>query len=1175
MNYLEMSRLSLNEGLFKDLDKNIVSIDDPEYEQKVKDQTFKDFQDADRKNKKIKDVQDWLAKHVVADYDKLTPDLYTVYYDIVFKDDDTQFERPIINLFTPIAKYGSGVVFTVSITDAPYLPYKFGTCTSYSSFRLINQLITPMSSEILKNIPDYIDHCCFLDNLGLTDISGLPKGLTVVNTLSLSDNSITTLKGMPDNIKVGSLDLDHNKLRDLTGFNHTTKIRADFSLTYNEDLKTVRGLPDNYTLHDLNLDHCGITSLKDIGWPKNLHVTHAIDLSNNNLTFADFPEYPDMAFPKDLQAGRVDVKWQSDNAVASKGPEFKEKAKEMIERYPAPRGAGNIPGIPHGYTKNKEPLYKVAHPDSIKTFWGSQFVVPESTLKAQWKKEGILNLNEGLFKDLDKNIISVDDPEYEQKVKDQTFNDFQEHDRIIKTYADIRQWIHEHVYYIEKYKSEAHIITAEDEDVLYDIERNGNDFTINLTGATDKYRGGYRSMFCLHSLVGSTTDLFNEKGELPYKFGKCLGGFRIDYAGFNYREESKNVEELNYGLKSLKNFPYYIAYDCTLSMSEGSGQIIDLSESGLSGLPENFGVAGTFQIHYCNLKNFKGMPAGIQVENFLISFNPIVNLQGWHPNAKVGKLEIAYCTGFKSLFGLPDNYTFEGNLTVRNCELEDIIDWPKNLTIDGELSLINNRLTKATIQRLPGTINVYGFLSCYNQEPRDIYSSKKSPAVLPDGIMAVNGISYWIHRKDYKVRVANGMMGEISLNEGAFEEIDKNIVSIDDSDYEQKVKDQTFRDFQESDLRIKKEFAVIEKVQKWIAEHILFQGLEFTFEELTNTTPRDDFRQYSSRKESGVPSDFFSIEFKPDDVKFDHPIINLLQPSWTDNWDTLIFNVAFDDKGLPYKFGKCYGDFELNPYRSQGHQLTTLENIPDYVKGHCSLTNSVSGPGGNKSKPLVKIKDLSTLPKGFKCTDLYLQNAGLTSLNGMPDNINIYNLNLNNNHLTNFKGFNPTAVIDFIIVKNNPEFKSIEGLPDNYTLKSLNISENGIEDIVNWPKNLTVLGTINMQSNKITIDKFPEYPDSLFPKDLTVNMGIDLRYQKPQIDDPVYRRYGQMQGEWITADGQPKYIMPTGVTDIFGTYCVHKKEYFEAKRKNKERESKLVSESLKDRNNVLKARLKI
>ena len=35
----------------------------------------------------------------------------------------------------------------------------------------------------------------------------------------------------------------------------------------------------------------------------------------------------------------------------------------------------------------------------------------------------------GQFKDLDKLIVNIDDPDYEQKVKDQTFTDFQERDK--------------------------------------------------------------------------------------------------------------------------------------------------------------------------------------------------------------------------------------------------------------------------------------------------------------------------------------------------------------------------------------------------------------------------------------------------------------------------------------------------------------------------------------------------------------------------------------------------------------------------------------------------------------------------------------------------------------------------------------------------------------------------
>ena len=171
----------LNEGLFKDLDKNIVSVDDPDYEQKVKDQTFKDFQDSDFRQRTETNINSFLQ--IV--FPNSTPE-EGVNYDIVYKTENG-VTTPVINVTNTnviILPINWNVVFADKPTAEDYknvnpIPFKFGKVIGSFTCSACNL-------KTLKNCPDEVagDFNCSYNKL--TDMDFIP----VAYNFNLKQNNL-------------------------------------------------------------------------------------------------------------------------------------------------------------------------------------------------------------------------------------------------------------------------------------------------------------------------------------------------------------------------------------------------------------------------------------------------------------------------------------------------------------------------------------------------------------------------------------------------------------------------------------------------------------------------------------------------------------------------------------------------------------------------------------------------------------------------------------------------------------------------------------------------------------------------------------------------------------------------------------------------------------------------
>lgn len=236
MNQLKMKFHKINEGAFKDLDDKIVSVDDPDYEQKVKDQTFKNFQDAD--HNRMKSVrEDWINTYITF-YSDNTPTTWVLLHPVnkhLLKGhadwyiDDNMAIHLLSNDKNPTfhIEYDALIGGNEIIGE---LPYKIAECQG--NLEVAGHL------RSLKNFPDYIpgyfqivDHhknadeylslegCpqkiekgCYMNNLNIASLKGGPK--YVGKTFSVSGNALTTLEYCPEYIG-GDIYADNNNLETL------------------------------------------------------------------------------------------------------------------------------------------------------------------------------------------------------------------------------------------------------------------------------------------------------------------------------------------------------------------------------------------------------------------------------------------------------------------------------------------------------------------------------------------------------------------------------------------------------------------------------------------------------------------------------------------------------------------------------------------------------------------------------------------------------------------------------------------------------------------------------------------------------------------------------------------------------------------------------------------------
>ena len=640
MNYIEMSRLSLTEGLFKDLDNNIVNIDDPDYESKVKDQTFKDFREHDISLKKQK-VIDWLCTHVglyshISSTNKyynefLKPEDLAYTFSIEYDSSDTGYDHPMINLLNPgwSAHYPTFTIISTkesSFVDGKF-PYKFKRC--YGHFEIGSGAYTKNLTD-LSNIPDNIAGGCSIRWANLKNLSTLPKGLKVGEVLNLSHNNIESLEGMPDNIKCHSLQLGSNLLVDLTGWNPTTAVGGDITLSGNENLISLRGFPDNFHVgNDLDCTNCGISEIKD--WPKNFSVKGSFSLYCNNISRQSLIDHP---FPLDLSVGGyIDCRKQGKSGdILDYSPFITRFIWDTTVNHPI---QAKIPAIimpPHVHNilgiKNIKQWDEVQLLNTLANKYETYMKNQRQLIK---RESGVIN--EGRFKDLDKTIVSVDDPDYEQKVKDQTFKDLQAEDIYRKKAAEISKWVCDNVE-VKDWRKVGNL----DGPDRYCLEPKHSDPKGDLLFYVDHNCEIHfvcskpdEIIFCIYTLIRQVPlktkagFKYIEDTELPYKIAECQGGLQIEINTMNGRLTRAN-----------KNFSYNKTFNTTHIMTS------------LKNCPDK--VNGGFWCDNCGLTNLYGCPKEIN-GNFCCSNNSLTSFEGG-PITVNGKI-VANDNNITSLKNIP------------------------------------------------------------------------------------------------------------------------------------------------------------------------------------------------------------------------------------------------------------------------------------------------------------------------------------------------------------------------------------------------------------------------------------------------------------------------------------------------------------------------------------------
>ena len=641
MNYIEMSRLSLTEGLFKDLDNNIVNIDDPDYESKVKDQTFKDFQEHDINLKKQK-VIDWLCTHVglyshISSTNKyyselLKPEDLAYTFSIEYGPSDTGYDHPMINLLNPgwSVHYPTFTIISTkedSFVDGK-LPYKFKRC--YGHFEIGSGAYTKNLTD-LSNIPDNIAGGCIIRWANLKNLSTLPKRLKVGQILNLSHNNIESLEGMPDSIKCESLQLGSNLLVDLTGWNPTTAVSGDITLSGNENLISLRGFPDNFHVgNDLDCTNCGISEIKD--WPKNFSVKDNFSLYGNNISRQSLIDHP---FPLDLSVGGyIDCRKQGKSGdILDYSPFITRFIWDTTVNHPIQVKIPDIIMPPHVHNilgiKNIKQWDEVQLLNTLANKYETYMKNRRELIK---RESGVIN--EGRFKDFDKTIVSVDDPDYEQKVKDQTFKDLQAEDIYRKKVAEISKWVCYNVY-VQDWRNGGFYGYGPDE---YPLEMKHSDPKGDLLFYVDhNYEIHFvcskpdKIVFCIYNLIRLVPAPRTKAGvkyiedtELPYKIAECQGGLLI--------KTNENVSRSN----RFDKFSYNKTFNSTHIMTS------------LKNCPDK--VNGEFKCEKCGLISLDGCPKEINGD-FSCTYNSLTSFEGG-PDVVNGKI-FAYNNNITSLKNIP------------------------------------------------------------------------------------------------------------------------------------------------------------------------------------------------------------------------------------------------------------------------------------------------------------------------------------------------------------------------------------------------------------------------------------------------------------------------------------------------------------------------------------------
>ena len=622
MNYLEMNKLSLNEGLFKDIDKEIVNVDDPDYEQKIKDQTFNNFQEHDRILRIKKEMIDWLCGHVNIFCSSiptrfLTPSDEDKFFEISF----TNSGDPFINLKVPSHLNLFGVIFSVEnqgrFNEKGELPYKFKLCEgSFSISHSAHNSAEKSWDELrsFKNFPTTIYENCrvsgnkYRDNRNKVylsnNLSTLPEGIQIGRDLDITYIGITSLEGMPNNIKVGNkFNLSHNELKSLKGWNPTFKFGdsttrytpvTTLDLSDNTSLESIADLPDNFSCDIIDLEYCGIRDGR--GFSTGLNAGY-LYLMHNKLTTEGLTKYP---LPRDMKVKCVKIGPQralvgmNVNVYLKKDPDnpiLIPAGIETIHIWNVIEG----PECDDRFDDNGRPLTKQLD-ESI--------------------------LYEGSFKDLDKNIVSVDDPDYEQKVKDQTFNDFKEADHK-KRKTVIEEWILEHIFHSSYYTGPNHMLS----DLPFKAYEVDNNYEIHL------YSEGIKNNAPVE------TDAFrisvSDSPSIPYKIAECTANLVI------LKNDPKHPD-VESTLTSLKNLPDELPLTLTvgpksLRTLEGCPKTIhgdfDISNcsniESLEGGPEY--VGGFMDCSHCSLTNLEGCPDHVG-RQFFANYNNINDLY-WYPES--------------------------------------------------------------------------------------------------------------------------------------------------------------------------------------------------------------------------------------------------------------------------------------------------------------------------------------------------------------------------------------------------------------------------------------------------------------------------------------------------------------------------------------------------------------
>lgn len=599
-------------------------------------------------------------------------------------------------------------------------------------------------------------------------------------------------------------------------------------------------------------------------------------------------------------------------------------------------------------------------------------------------------IDEGLFKDIDKEIVNIDDPNYEQKVKDQTFNDFQASD-LNKRKDVVKDWLETHVYIRAADQGLEFFLTPDKEGQYYEIEvlnetsPGADNFIINIINTAHCY---------IVSTKNNKTPL-NENGELPYRFGYCSGNFEFrtvpgklkHMITFNDQYViSRDIPGTQ--LTSFKNFPNHIKGGlCIRNAAVFANQYIDqyYTLPSLSTLPKNMIIEGDNEESYTNkyaihlngvkgVQNFNEMSSGLHIKRGCICIYDcpdFINFEGWNNKIEASpncSIDIDNCIKFESLKGLPDDFICQ-KIHIRNTyKFDKIKNWPSRLRVSMLMLEKNRGLNAKALMDypFPYDMKVGDFSS-------DVRYNKNISIPIPPGFKFINMMPDWHYMKQNP-----GEEQKNQINEGLLKDLDNNIVDVDDPDYENKIKDQTFKDFREADINRRKSV-----IEEWIYDNIVINP-------------------NSSRPYWGAGSSGAYRHLEPDDKdKYfyvdDEYRIHLIGPALSMMPSFKLTNNMANSKAetilseIPYKIKECQGDFDA----SHTH-ITSLKNFPEslgkpanpelYWAAVKTDKNDKWVYGRLKIMYCYGLTSLVGCPQwGVRSVDCY--DCNLTSLEGLPPTI--------------------------------------------------------------------------------------------------------------------------------------------------------------------------------------------